>query len=394
MRAQLLIFIFAFNGFIAALLIPFPNRKNLFEFDQKQVAAKPWTNEISGYRTKGEPKHTLIESSGPLNHNFPVTIPNLDVPKDVKIILENDISSALQRNILTNLMSSAASLQKKPVEDCNRNSHTKSNFRKDKNIVHLVAIPAPCHSSDGGIPNRFFVFVFEFEAENYKRGIPLTISGNKLHSSKPQSLARIFVYDRSSGTLRILNSNPENHQPHIEENIRKDSHHFVVNTPIDEQASNVRKYQGTRVEAKNSVVPGARVGLEPRNQVIKKRNTIEFSAMSYALQRLDGDSAWEEQDNQINSKHLALTGYTETENEEETTDTPDLKEALVLSGTENGIGNSTNDAYEPVSDSDHLSESLTNDKEEGQTPEEACVPVTWYTIFHHSVFGTPKLCEQ
>lgn len=107
----------------------------------------------------------------------------------------------------------------------------------------------------------------------------------------------------------------------------------------------------------------------------KRKRNEEYSITAYALQKLGNNRDYETStgaSSLMDSKHRIY------------------EDGIVLKrdNTEGAVGAIDTNAMIGIGNVLSLS------SEEPAAEEEECSPVTWYTIFHHSVFGTPKLCQD
>lgn len=146
--------------------------------------------------------------------------------------------------------------------------------------------------------------------------------------------------------------------------------------------------------------------MELRVSNLFKPHDQGFSLMSYAFQRLDGELLYGQEKKVMDPKRRVFSnGKVVREFSNEAEDESESESDLGLDPSATPAA--PREAPEPevvlteeqaLEDEDFLpSESETPSEEiesEQEEQEDACFPVTWYNIFHHSVFGTPKLCQK
>lgn len=383
MKAPLIIQFVLFANFATALLIPNLQRLKLSDSDGKKVAAKSWPNDITDFKTKVETTGTHTVSI-PQSLKIPITFLKLNVPEHIKLILEEEISSALERNLLIKLTASTKESTSSSVSKNDANWLLSRNKRIDPKLLRVVVITAPHHSSANNIPNRFFVFVFNSQSDHTQNRMKMAENGASFYSPEPQSVTRIFVHERSSHAMKELKSFPDERPISLKKILHEDLNPYNNGIALRKPEAEIRYYKKAHLRKNNLAALDDHKDSEAEGELIVKRHTSEFSAMSYALQRVDvGDEQENDTDleaEQMKSEKLFMD-LTEEEAELETLGTEVKNELSSIDDSQESYG-------EP-----HGGTTTSGEDKTGSF-EEPCVPVTWYTLFHHSVFGTPKLCVQ
>lgn len=393
MKASFIAPLLLLTSSVSALVIPFPYRKNLLEFDPSEVAAKQWAYEPGNQVPTVETIAACSEHSKSRKRKFFVTFINLDAPKNIEDSLKNDISLALDEELQKGHQASPIlSRILNPYQRYKNNFFLEDGIENKDELLRLVVIPAPRHSSETSIPNRFFIFLFGSRTEKI-----IADREDSLSSFEPQFLIKVFFYERLSRVIKVITNNLEENENYFGGSKGRSSLQFPkeLKDYMKNDGSNFHKNLAIRAQL-NLGSFETRLGVEKSGVRFEKRKISDFSAMSYALQRLDGDAYAEDKESLSDSEYHSQTKELGIKNSKlgiEVTTVEEVLEPLVFM-TQKEIPNDTANQDTLESDAEKHGNPTVSSNEEASEDEEPCVPVTWYTIFHHSVFGTPKLCVQ
>lgn len=382
---------FIVAGVSFALVVPETALKNFFISGLALVAAK----QDNDADLKKIPTEPITRPDAQFNDAY--------TPKEAALILDLDVSvlEQLQKEVAEVNALIMNPNESEPIANCritkelnpdditNCVSFSAENLQFDSNFI-VVGFPA---SNELHTPNTYVLVYLpkkdsEFEIEN-KEGEKEFEKRGIFDFFPHRALKRAFLYNGFNKTLVKLNtvlSESEEKTTKLSSKQDKWTSKFLV-------LKAAAKEKGLRMLQSSSVLV-SHLNVKPhqeKEQLLKRTVSSDFSAMSYAFQRLDGDSRYGDGESKVlmDSKHRIYTDRL-IAREEEPLGKPNNEEAEFESeesGTEDVLTN-------PEKESEKQSQSSENDPGlTGGKKEDDCVPVTWYSIFHHSVFGTPKLCQ-
>ncbi|RKP28912.1 hypothetical protein METBISCDRAFT_28675 [Metschnikowia bicuspidata] len=218
-------------------------------------------------------------------------------------------------------------------------------------------------------------------------------------------LKKAFLYNRLNKSLELLNS-------HVKEllQIARDAVERTGTAAADKGVgftAAVKEIGLRMLFLPTMLVRSVNVRSDPGKNMQKRGMLSEsdFSTVAYAFQRLDGNAIYGPVvPGLMDSKHRiyedgivarADAGQPSCDSSESPVGAH-AQAAKSASVTASHCKEPEVHPVQPESDPDPADPSSDPDPDSSLEPidEEPCVAVTWYTIFHHSVFGTPKLCQK
>lgn len=322
---------------------------------------------------------------------------DLEVSEETLVSLQGDLIPKLKLQ-LSETEAMDGEEQKGDIEEPELEIMLENNSMAFPERFVVVVVPAAEDLYDSGEPTKYYVFVYQ-ELDNdedekrdgydyyanedvgiQKRGVLLRIRRRVLKKS--------YLYNRLNQKLVGLNTKMKQ----LEHTIHglKRSHGSRM---LSQMAAlmTVAKSAGLRMMLLPAMLVSTNnvVSTQHSNDIDKEKDVVfeafaaDSNSVIYAFQRLDGDEHYRLADSEVlKPKHRVFEDGA-------------IKEKLSIETEPNkGVGIAAEEEVkqEPKEHINDDKEKVPDSAQESETEEE-CTPVTWYSIFHHSVFGTPKLCQ-
>lgn len=258
--------------------------------------------------------------------------------------------------------------------------------------VVVVVVPAAEDLNDQVMPTKYYVFVYlkledeenDVSTDNEEETSARIVKRAFLRKAGRRALKKTYLYNRLSKSLVRLNTKVNKFEHTTRGLVNSHGSRMLKQMAA---LKTVAKSAGLRMMyLPTMLVSTINVRSTPQrveDEEYKKEKrsiapTADSSAVIYAFQRIDGDNF-----------------YPGAEDDTPLMEPKSRKYEDDISEREGGVDvqmESRNETSKEVTQEEKVHDQSLQAKE--SKDDEGCAPVTWYSIFHHSVFGTPKLCQS